>query len=66
MKTELVAVPEDEPIKNEKKAGGNNMKDLLSGLKADDNAYNKFIGHTGESDEDEDVTDFVERRNSSN
>jgi hypothetical protein len=66
VKSELIAVPEDGPMKVEKKAGGNNMKDLLSGLMADDTAYNKFTGHTGESDEDEDVTDFVERRNSSN
>ena len=43
------------------------MQQLLSGLKAnDEEGYNKMLGHTGESDEDEDVTDFVGRRNSSN
>lgn len=45
------------------------MASLLSGLKAEDNdAYNKFLGHTGltDDDEDEDVSNFVERRMSLN
>ena len=42
------------------------MANLLSGLKAEDSvAYNKLVGDTGES-EDEDVTSFVERRLSMN
>jgi hypothetical protein len=46
------------------------MKSLLSGLKANDNeAYNKMLGHTakdGESSEDEDASEFVRKRTSSN
>ena len=71
VKKDLVAVPEDDviniPPQETKKKPANNMQSLLSGLKADDeDGYNKMIGHTGQTDEDEDVTDFVGRRNSSN
>lgn len=71
MKKELSSVPEDDVINisqpDNKKKPANNMQQLLSGLKAnDEEGYNKMIGHTGETDEDEDVTDFVGRRNSSN
>ena len=43
------------------------MANLLQGLKAEDSkAYDKLVGDTGESDEDEDVSRFVERRLSMN
>lgn len=42
------------------------MANLLSCLKADNNQMNKFIGHNSGSDEDEDVSNVVERRESIN
>lgn len=62
-------VTDQAPVENKKaaesKPTANKMASLLSALKADDDkmAYNKFIGAgKSEDEEDQDITDVVERR----
>ena len=43
------------------------MASLLSGLKADDSdQYKKLLGHDSDSDDDEEASEFVNRRMSMN
>jgi len=54
---------------SELKPSANKMANLLSCLKADDKdkeKFDKFIGHTSDLDEDEDVSNTMERRVSMN
>ena len=56
-----------EDVDAKKPSGSNLMANLLQNLKADGpETYKKYLGHDSESEEDEDITTIVRRRQSMN